>query len=134
MQKIFEQLSLEYNTESSKEWKRVRALFGVPVRDFFKISSTTNRLLVGFLKIEGSKTTVKMSSNQTLKQHKIAMSVRTASYIFFYYFGGTEQLEKSNFAKKIVRMFVEGKVQKSTFWTDVYWKLLFGDVKSSEYC
>lgn len=49
MQKLFEQLSLEYNTESSKESKRIRALFGVPAKEFFKLSATISQLLVGFL-------------------------------------------------------------------------------------
>lgn len=115
MQKIFEQLSLEYNTESSKEWKRVRALFGVPVRDFFKISPTINRLLVGFLKIEGSKTTVKMSSNQTLNNTKSQCQYVRPVTFFSLILVALNNLRRATLPKKSFGCLSRGRSKKALF-------------------
>lgn len=46
MQKCLEQLSLEHNAESSKESKKIQALFSIPTKEFFKLSSSINQVLV----------------------------------------------------------------------------------------
>lgn len=48
MQKTAEQLSFEFGTESSKEFKRIRALLcDVPKQEFMKLVPVISQVLVG---------------------------------------------------------------------------------------